>query len=267
MARSLRLTCALTIQALSLVASACGDGPTAPAPRVAVTGPDSIEMRHGRYDNGIYRPECHLTPDVTVSGSGSIRWTRAVVDWFRVADGTWRGDMEMSAADVAEFWGAASVSAGTITAPGWIFWDAMPFRLVIDFHFTDNGKPGTVTYEVSCATLAPPLEGRYVLVSINGKPLPAPSASWYEVYGDTLTFFPNVTLITASTVRGADVYSHTSLPDPYRMLSKTEAQIFSVVQGVGGHDPSRIAGDTLIYTERECCGRSDYVWRFVKRGS
>ena len=266
---------------------ACGDGSTDPAadpaapgaapstggPRagaLSLAGPATAPPQPGRYADGSPRLECTVAVVARFAAADTAaraRWVDGTARWYSLTSGAVTTTEPLTAATLATLWGARDLAPGADHSTTLTLWDGAPFRFVLDARYTTaaDGTPRLASYAVRCEPPAAALTGRYVLSTINDARLPAASSSW-TVYADTLEFFPNLTYATRGQVRGADLYAVSTPAQPYTIVSADTIDLPTIVQGTAGGRVLR-SGTTLFFTERGCCGRPDYVWRFDREGS
>ena len=261
--------------ACPFVALSCGDG-TGPVEtgRITVRGPAALHPQV-RWYNSVDTPprlECEVSLHAQLSANGSKTPAHLVggaLHWSHWSDSTVAETEELPAEAARAYWGTSEMEANVAYLTRMTFWAAEPFRVTLDLHYTlgADAAPRTTSYTLRCEPPAPPLNARYVLRTINGVPLPAPSGQG-TVYVDTIDFLPNLTYTTRGQIVGPRIGSSDLVPTSPRVYAIPSAGVVEfgeIMYGVSGRHAT-LSASALDATEHYQGEALPYVWRFERIG-
>ena len=155
--RKARLVSAVSIAAVVIVGTACGDS-TAPRQTVTV----AISVTH--VDPPVIRVTnenlpsiaCDVQFSATASGEGSAKWLDAKGLWYAGIDRSTPFDSATwSATEIQRSWDEAGIGAGQTQLATWTFYASAPFTTSVEFHYqsvygAELGDEETATAEFTC---------------------------------------------------------------------------------------------------------------------
>jgi hypothetical protein len=245
-----------------LALAACGGDATEPRAAATVSahaGPvGSVQV------DGQYRVSCPVTLRAR-AGASSLAWTGATLTWKNQRNGAVLKTATLTQAQTAELMGGAEIARGDSIAVQSAFWADEPFALEGRFAFRSGTRESGASVGLECKPPAAPLQGRYLLSTINDLVLPARSIT-AEIRADTLEFLPNLTYTLRGTVVGAQRVPFALGPMPYSVLSPDSLYLPMVALGTPGGTLVR-SGTTLYFSEVGGPNGPIASWRFDLEGS
>ena len=225
---------------------ACGDGAAPGRAAVRITGPTRVQWQRQLLPDGGRRYQCYV--DLVAEGAGgsdgpTLRWTGGTLQWFRLGGGAAIRTEALYASSAAAFWGGDALPPGGRLTTRQQFIANEPFRVVLRFTVqggtpeAPSGAVGTVEHAFACDLVYPPVEGRYALQTIGGRPLSAVVAAGGRLYADTLTFSPDVTYgisVVYDDGRGAGPVRTSSSGQQYGLPSASAIDIEVYPWGASG---------------------------------
>lgn len=138
-----------------LLLAAC-EGPAGPegpagagALAIAVSGPASVTASVD--GDGNHNCDAELTA-IASGDAGTATWESAVVTFYRASSDVFIVTFPWTAAEVADFWGSASIAAGQTRSSGvWTYTLNEPFTVDLRFRYSTDAGEGEAGHMFTCS--------------------------------------------------------------------------------------------------------------------